>query len=245
MSTNPYQTPEGQLTTSDHAYGEIEFFSPSSRINRLRYWAHGVLFAVGFYALAAAGLGLFSFVSPWVGGPIIAVAYIALLVTSVIIMVQRLHDLNKSGWLWLLVFVPFANIYLLVILIFFKGTEGDNDYGLQPPPNKTWHWVLALGFPVLFFILAIVVAIPAYNQYLERAGLQGLDSQYEQQSDYPADGAATEGTTDEADYPTEDASVTEEQTYESVDEATSEEAPVEEEVIEGEVEATEEAETPQ
>ena len=245
MSTNPYQTPEGQLTTDDQAYGEIAFFSPSSRINRLRYWAHGVLFALGFYAIAAVGFALFSFVSPWVGGPIIAVAYIALVVTSVIVMIQRLHDLNKTGWLWLLALVPLANIYLIVILIFFKGTPGANNYGLQPPPNKTWHWVLALAFPVLFLVILVAVAIPAYNQYLERAGLQGLDSQYEQQSDYPADDTATDGATDEAEYPTEDASVTEEQTYESVDEATSEEAPVEEGVIEGEVEATEETETPQ
>lgn len=246
MSTNPYQTPEGQLTTDDQAYGEVAFFSPSSRINRLRYWAHGVLFALGFYAIAAVGFALFSFVSPWVGGPIIAVAYIALVVTSVIVMIQRLHDLNKTGWLWLLALVPLANIYLIVILIFFKGTPGANNYGLQPPPNKTWHWVLALAFPVLILVILVAVAIPAYNQYLERAaGLQGLDSQYEQQSDYPADGTVTDGATDEAGYPTEDASVTEEQTYESVDEATSEEAPVEEDVIEGEVEATEETETPQ
>ncbi|PUA28856.1 MAG: hypothetical protein B0W54_10605 [Cellvibrio sp. 79] len=245
MSTNPYQTPEGQLTTDDQAYGEIEFFSPSSRINRLRYWAHGVLFALGFYAIAAVGFALFSFVSPWVGGPIIAIAYIALVVTSVIVMIQRLHDLNKTGWLWLLALVPLANIYLIVILIFFKGTPGANNYGLQPPPNKTWHWVLALAFPVLITVILVAVAIPAYNQYLERAGLQGLDAQYEQQSDYPADDATTEGAADDAGYPTEDASATEEQTYESVDEATYEEAPAEEGVIEGEVEATEETETPQ
>lgn len=250
MSTNPYQTPEGQLTTDDQAYGEIQFFSPSSRINRLRYWAHGVLFALGFYAIAAVGFALFSFVSPWVGGPIIAAAYIALLVTSVIVMVQRLHDLNKTGWLWLLAFVPLANIYLIVLLIFFKGTPGANNYGLQPPPNKTWHWVLALGFPVLFIILVVAVAIPAYNQYLQSAGLQGLDSQYEQQSDYPAEDAATEGTTtegavDDSGYPAEDATA-DEQTYETTDEATLEEVPAEGEVIEeSEVETTEKVETPQ
>jgi uncharacterized membrane protein YhaH (DUF805 family) len=99
VSTNPYQTPEGQLTTDDQAVGEIKFFSPSSRINRLRYWAHGALFAIGFYAILAVGGGLFAFVSPWVGVPIMAVAYIGLLVFSVIVMIQRLHDLNKTGWM--------------------------------------------------------------------------------------------------------------------------------------------------
>lgn len=250
MSTNPYQTPEGQLTTDDQAYGEIQFFSPSSRINRLRYWAHGVLFALAFYAIAAIGFAAFAFVSPWIGGIVIGAAYIGLLVASVIVMIQRLHDLNKTGWLWLLAFVPLANLYLLVLLIFFKGTPGRNNYGLQTPPNKTWHWVLALAFPVLFIVIMVAVAIPAYNQYLERAGLQGFDaSQYEQQSDYPADEAATEGTAtegaaDESAYPTEE--VTEEVTDEVVEETTTDEVPAEDAVIEeGEVETTETTETPQ
>lgn len=191
MSTNPYQTPEGQLTTDDQAVGEIKFFSPSSRINRLRYWAHGALFAFASYALIAVGAALMALVSPWVGIPILAVAYIGLIVFSVIVMIQRLHDLNKTGWFSLLAIVPLANIYLLVILIFFKGTPGRNNYGLQTPPNQTWHWVVALGFPVVALVALIAFAIPAYNQYLEAA-----QSQYdESQSDmYPSEDNATDET---------------------------------------------------
>lgn len=193
MSTNPYQTPEGQLTTDDQAFGEIKFFSPSSRINRLRYWAHGALFALGFYAILAVGAGLMAVVSPWVGIPIIAAGYIGLLVFSVIVMIQRLHDLNKTGWLWLLALVPLANIYLLVILIFFKGTPGRNNYGLQTPPNKTWHWVVALGFPVAALVLIFAFALPAYNQYMQ--ALQQDFGQFDQSqmdaypSEYTEDGA--------------------------------------------------------
>ena len=193
MSTNPYQTPEGQLTTDDQAVGEIKFFSPASRINRLRYWAHGALFAIGFYAILALGAALMAFVSPWVGIPIIAASYIGLLVLSVIVMIQRLHDLNKTGWMWLLALVPLANIYLLVILIFFKGTPGRNNYGLQTPPNKTWHWVVALGFPVVALVLILVFALPAYNQYMQ--AIQQDFSQFDQSqmdtypSEYTEDGA--------------------------------------------------------
>lgn len=193
MSTNPYQTPEGQLTTDDQAFGEIKFFSPSSRINRLRYWAHGALFALGFYAILAVGAGLMAVVSPWVGIPIIAAGYIGLLVFSVIVMIQRLHDLNKTGWLWLLALVPLANIYLLVILIFFKGTPGRNNYGLQTPPNKTWHWVVALGFPVAALVLIFAFALPAYNQYMQ--AMQQDFGQFDQSqmdaypSEYTEDGA--------------------------------------------------------
>ena len=214
MSTNPYQTPEGQLTTDDQPVGEIKFFSPSSRINRLRYWAHGALFAFAFYALIAVGAALMALVSPWVGIPILAVAYIGLIVFSVIVMIQRLHDLNKTGWFSLLAFVPLANIYLLVILIFFKGTPGRNNYGLQTPPNQTWHWVVALGFPVVALVALIAFAIPAYNQYLEAAQGQYDESQSDIYSS--EDGTAVETTTDETVYSeeaTEDGS-----SYESVEE---------------------------
>lgn len=241
MSTNPYQTPEGQLATDDQAVGEINFFSPSSRINRLRYWAHGALFAIAFYAILAVGGALMAFVSPYVGVPIMAVAYIGLMVFSVIVMIQRLHDLNKTGWMWLLALVPFANIYLLIILIFFKGTPGRNNYGLQTPPNKTWHWVVALGFPVVALVLLLTFALPAYNQYMQ-AMQQDFSGQYDQsQTDaYPSE--YTEGGT------VEDTTLNDEALEDGISYEAPEEAIIEDEVIDAvEAEVIEEtdSETPQ
>lgn len=42
---------------------------------------------------------------------------------------KRLHDLNKSGWLVLLGFIPIVNLGLLVYLLFFPGTKGPNKFG--------------------------------------------------------------------------------------------------------------------
>lgn len=187
MSTNPYQTPEGQLSTDDQAYGEVNFFSPSTRLNRLRYWAHGALFAIATYILIAIGGALAVFTSPIVGFVIMGIAYIAILVFSVILMIQRLHDLNKTGWMWLLALVPFANIYLLIILIFFKGTPGRNNYGLQTPPNKTWHWIVALGFPALMLVIMFAVALPAYNQYLQTMQSQQSYQFDDSDNEYPSE----------------------------------------------------------
>ena len=41
-------------------------------------------------------------------------------------IIKRLHDLDKSGWLGLLFFVPLANLYVGFICAFFKGTDGEN-----------------------------------------------------------------------------------------------------------------------
>lgn len=239
MSTNPYQTPEGQLTTDDQAVGEINFFSPSSRINRLRYWAHGAVFAIAFYAILAVGGALYAFVSPWVGVPIVVVGYIGLLVFSVIVMIQRLHDLNKTGWMWLLALVPLANIYLLIILIFFKGTPGRNNYGLQTPPNKTWHWVVALGFPALALILMLAVALPAYNQYMQ-AMQQDFSGQYDQsQTDaYPTE-YTEEGAVEDTTYSEE---TVEDTSYEAAEDEVIEDAV---DAAEAEVLEATESETPQ
>ncbi len=43
--------------------------------------------------------------------------------------VKRIHDTNNSGWQFL---IPIYNI----ILLFKSGTEGENNFGLDPQPKK-------------------------------------------------------------------------------------------------------------
>ena len=57
---------------------------------------------------------------------------LAMFLPSLAAGVRRLHDLDKSGWWYLLVLIPI--IGALVLLYFFvqKGTAGANRFG--PPP---------------------------------------------------------------------------------------------------------------
>lgn len=244
MSTNPYQTPEGQLTTDDFAYGEIKFFSPSSRINRLRYWAHSGLFSLASLVLLAIIGTISVFVSTTLGIILGVVAYIGIIVFSFILIIQRLHDLNKTGWMSLLAIIPLANIYLFILLIFFKGTEGRNNFGLQTPPNKTWHWIAALGIPVFGIILGILaaIALPAYQAYVGAA--QDFESSYDAQdsdaypSEYTEDGAVEDSTFS-------DEGVEDSTSYESVDESVDAQADEQLDEAEAEVIESTEAETPQ
>ena len=43
---------------------------------------------------------------------------------------QRWHDLGKSGWWSLIVFIPFGGLVLPVVMAFIPGKPGDNLYGL-------------------------------------------------------------------------------------------------------------------
>jgi len=46
--------------------------------------------------------------------------------------VRRLHDKGRSGWWYLLTFVPVIGATILIIWFCQKGTEGPNDYGPDP-----------------------------------------------------------------------------------------------------------------
>lgn len=43
--------------------------------------------------------------------------------------VKRFHDMDMSGWLSLAMFVPIIGLILGILLVFNKGTDGENKYG--------------------------------------------------------------------------------------------------------------------
>lgn len=53
-------------------------------------------------------------------------------VAGIMMLERRLHDLDKSGWWMLLLCVPLVNILFYIYILFFKGTEGPNQYGEDP-----------------------------------------------------------------------------------------------------------------
>ena len=50
---------------------------------------------------------------------------------SLAVFVRRLHDTNRSRSFGFLFFIPFVSLWLLVLLC-FKGTRGDNQFGADP-----------------------------------------------------------------------------------------------------------------
>lgn len=166
-ATNPYQTPTGDLSVGGEEYGEIRFFSPSTRIGRMRYLSHSFLIGLCSYLFFIPATFLVTSTFAVLGFVLLAVGYIAVVIPMIIIGIQRLHDLDKSGWLTFVYLVPLVNFVLMLYVLCAPGTEGDNTYGKQPPPNKTWNIVcgwFCLAFPILGIITAI--ALPAYQSYV-------------------------------------------------------------------------------
>lgn len=51
---------------------------------------------------------------------------------TILLLIRRLHDLGRTGWLWLLILIPLVNFALLVYVFCFKGTTGPNRFGPDP-----------------------------------------------------------------------------------------------------------------
>ncbi|MBS9139671.1 DUF805 domain-containing protein [Escherichia coli] len=51
--------------------------------------------------------------------------------------VRRLHDIGRSGWWFILFFIPIIGDIILLIFTVQKGNEGDNQFGPDPRRGNT------------------------------------------------------------------------------------------------------------
>ena len=61
---------------------------------------------------------------------------IFLIIFGVSITIRRWHDLNRSGWMTLLLLIPIANFCITIYLWFKKGDQVPNRFGPVPDPNR-------------------------------------------------------------------------------------------------------------
>lgn len=161
-NTNPYQAPAAQVADVNQQYSDLWVYTLEGRLGRLRYLAYSFGLSIVIQAIATITIGLASVMPPDIGGIvtmiIMIVTYIMLLVTSFFIMIKRIHDVNRSGWLLLLLLVPLVNIILGLYMLFAPGTDGDNKYGPPPPPNSRGV-VIAAFLLIGLFVLGIAAAV--------------------------------------------------------------------------------------
>src|SRR5687767_657812 len=70
---------------------------------------------------------------------VVTLALIIFLIVSFIpslaVAVRRLHDTGRSGWWYLIVFIPYIGAIVLLVLLAMPSSPGYNQYG--PPPGMT------------------------------------------------------------------------------------------------------------
>lgn len=106
----------------------------SGRASRSEYWFFYLSFVV-----AAIGMLVLTIVSAFVldalaglMGMLTMVAYLAFILPFISVSVRRLHDLGKSGWMFLVVLIPIVGGILLLVWFVSDGQPHDNAYGAVP-----------------------------------------------------------------------------------------------------------------
>ena len=104
----------------------------SGRARRKEYW----MFALFNIIFAIAAMFADSLMGTSLGGTGYGFVYmfysLAMLIPALAVGVRRLHDVGKSGWFTLIVFVPLVGAIWLLVLACTEGTHGDNQYGADP-----------------------------------------------------------------------------------------------------------------
>lgn len=176
---NPYQPPRAQVEDvrgGSSAYQPIQLWSVKGRVSRLQYLGY----LMGGYLLLILGAALLGFIAAAAGmdksatalGMIAAIPYI---VFSIMMAIQRAHDMGWSGWTSLLALIPFVAL----VWLFKAGTPGENRFGAPPPPNTTKVKILALLMPIIAIIgIVAAIALPAYQGYVLKS--KGAQPAYQQ-----------------------------------------------------------------
>ncbi len=107
----------------------------SGRASRSEFWWFQLFILIVFVPLH-----VLSFFAGYTGSEALAwismglgvLVWLALLVPLVAVTVRRLHDTDRSGWWYLLLLVPFANLAVLVLML-LPSTPGANRFGAPVP----------------------------------------------------------------------------------------------------------------
>ena len=182
-AVNPYESPKSNTYAVSSETYQPKLLAINGRIGRLRYLAYGIivtLVSVVIIGIAAAILipvfATSAGMSEATGILFVLVFYLPLLIFSIILMKRRLNDLDKSGWWQLLIFIPIVGIIFGLYILSWPGTKGSNNYGLQPTKNSPLLIIGGLILPIFFIGILAAIAIPAYQDYVERAQ-QVMESQ--------------------------------------------------------------------
>ena len=105
----------------------------NGRARRTEYWMFtlfniifGVI-AMGFDNVLGIAFGELGFY-----GPLYLIYGLAMFLPGLAVGVRRLHDVGKSGWMYLISLIPLIGAIWLLVLMVTDGESSENEYGINP-----------------------------------------------------------------------------------------------------------------
>ena len=119
------------------------YFDFLGRSRRREYWLFflftvivnlviDMVFGTRTGGIGPAGANFAVNVQGGAGGLISGLFSLVTLIPSLSVSVRRLHDQDRSGWMLLLVLIPFLGWFALLVLMCLEGTRGPNRFGSDP-----------------------------------------------------------------------------------------------------------------
>jgi len=65
-------------------------------------------------------------------GPLYGIYALVLFIPGLAVLVRRLHDIGKSGWMVLIALIPVIGAIWLLVLLLTDSNPGENLYGANP-----------------------------------------------------------------------------------------------------------------
>ncbi len=106
--------------------GLSRYIDFDTRSSRSEYW-FWVLFVI-LLSIVAGVIDNLLFGSSILG----TLVTLGLLVPGIAVGVRRLHDIDRSGWWYLIALIPLIGALVLIYWFVQPGTPGSNEYGDNP-----------------------------------------------------------------------------------------------------------------
>lgn len=114
----------------------------SGRSQRKEYWMFVLLFVIvyvvglglmmaGGFSMSGAGMAEPGMIF-YLGAAILGIFILASIIPSIAVQVRRFHDQDRSGWMFLLNFIPYVGGLVVLVFMCLEGTRGPNRFGPDP-----------------------------------------------------------------------------------------------------------------
>ena len=103
----------------------VDFKTRSTR-SQLWWWALWSLLLSFGAAIVDASIGAGD------SGPLGLLVSLGMFLPSLAVAIRRLHDIGRSGWWYLIVFVPLVGLIVLIVFFCTKSQDTANQWGMPP-----------------------------------------------------------------------------------------------------------------
>lgn len=110
----------------------------SGRARRKEYWMFtlvNTIIITVLYTILISSVDMYTGEMSTLGsiaGIIIGIYSLAIIIPSLAVTIRRFHDQDKSGWMFLLAFIPAVGGLIVFVFMCLEGTKGDNRFGPDP-----------------------------------------------------------------------------------------------------------------